>query len=99
MNTEAIKSIRNIIILSLFLTILFIATGVMPYFLKLAYAAVTGDTVMLVAYGVGAPGVVLTFIAGLFGILIAFSPILVPLCVVYWLLKVRNTQTKDDDIA
>lgn len=95
MNAHTLKAVRNSVILSLILTILFIVTGVMPYFLKLAYAAVTGDVAMLVAYGVGAPSVVITFLAGVFGVVIAFLPILIPVGLVYWLVQVRNAQTDE----
>lgn len=44
MQDRTVKIIRNNIILSAILVVLFIVTGVMPYFLGLASAALTGDS-------------------------------------------------------
>jgi len=91
MQNQTAKVVRNNIILSAILVILFIVTGVMPYFLGLAAAALTGDTDVLINYGFAAPGVLAGFFAGVSGLLIGLSPILIPLAIAYWMFK-RNKQ-------
>lgn len=73
MQNRTIKVIRNNVILSAILVVLFIFTGVMPYFLGLASAALTGDTDALISYGFAAPGVLVGFFAGVLGILIGLG--------------------------
>ncbi|MGJ3240730.1 MAG: hypothetical protein ACFE0Q_18620 [Anaerolineae bacterium] len=87
MQDRTAKVIRNNIILSAILIVLFIITGVMPYFLGLATAALTGNTEALISYGFAAPGVLVGFLAGVFGILIGLSPIWIPVSIAYWMFK------------
>lgn len=91
MQDQTVKVIRNNVILSAILVILFIVTGVMPYFLGLASAALAGNTEALFSYGLAAPGVLVGFFAGMLGILIGLSPILIPVGIAYWMLK-QNKQ-------
>lgn len=91
MQDRTAKVIRNNIILSAILIVLFIITGVMPYFLGLATAALTGNTEALISYGFAAPGVLVGFFAGVLGILIALSPIWIPISIAYWMFK-QNKQ-------
>ncbi len=94
MKNRTVKVIRNNIILSAILIVLFIVTGVMPYFLKLAYAAVSGNTEMLISYGFAAPGVLIGFFAGVTGLLIGISPIVIPAGIAYWMFKQTGYDTK-----
>ena len=87
MQNRTVKVIRNNIILSAILVVLFIVTGVMPYFLGLASAALTGNTEALVSYGFAAPGVLVGFFAGVLGLVIGLSPILIPVGIAYWMFK------------
>ncbi|MEO0560622.1 MAG: hypothetical protein AAF125_00810 [Chloroflexota bacterium] len=96
MNEQTRNIIRNNVILSLILIILLHITGMMPYFIGLASAAITGDTEALIIYGVAAPGVVVGFFAGLLGLLVGPAPILIPVAIAYWLLK-RNKQTPGEE--
>lgn len=91
MQNRTVKVIRNNVILSAILVVLFIVTGVMPYFLGLASAALTGDTDTLISYGFAAPGVLVGFFAGVLGILIGLSPVLIPVGIAYWMFK-QNKQ-------
>ena len=72
MQNRTLKIIRNNVILSVILIILFIVIGVMPYFIGLAGAAIMGDTEALITYGLSAPGILVAFFAGIFGCL--FTP-------------------------
>ena len=91
MQNRTVKVIRNTIILSVILIILFIVTGVMPYFLGLAAAVLTGNMEVLISYGFAVPGVLVSFFAGILGLLIGLLPIWLPVGIVYWIVK-RNKQ-------
>ena len=87
MQNRTLKIIRNNVILSVILIILFIVTGVMPYFFGLAGAAIMGDTEALITYGLSAPGILVAFFAGIFGLLFGLSPLLIPVGIAYWMFK------------
>jgi len=95
MTKETRNIIRNNVILSLMLIILLHITGMMPYFIGLTSAALTGDLEAFISYSAAAPGVAVGFFIGLLGILIGLSPIWVPIAIAYWLLK-RNKQTPSE---
>ena len=90
MQDRTVKIIRNNIILSAILVVLFVVTGVMPYFIGLASAALTGDSQALVSYGFAAPSVLISFFAGVLGLMIGLSPILIPVGIAYWIFKQNN---------
>lgn len=83
------KIIRNNIILSVVLTILLIATGVMRYLVNLVIALLTGELQIAMSYGFGIFGVVIGFIVGVLGMIIGLFTILIPLAIGYSLLKHR----------
>lgn len=74
MQNRTLKIIRNNVILSVILIILFIVTGVMSYFIGLAGVAIMSNTEALITYGLSAPSILVAFFAGIFGLLFGLSP-------------------------
>jgi hypothetical protein len=50
------------------------------------------DDVMLASFGLAAPGLVVGFFAGILGLLVGLTPILIPMGIAYVLLKRQNRE-------
>lgn len=82
---------RNNALIGMIVLVILLATGILPAIIELVLGLIFGLIGLVVGLVVGAIGLVIGLIAGAIGLVIGLAPIIVPLAIVYYLIKHRDS--------
>lgn len=85
---------RNNKVLAGIVFVLLLVTGILPFFIKLVVGLVVGVIGLVVGLVVGAIALIVGLFAGIVGLFIGLLPIAIPVAIVYYLVKNRNSDEK-----